>query len=119
MKNNLKGILIAGLLSLVFITSCDNINGSLPEDFDRSGEELRITVIFYPTTAAISEAYREKFGKDKADRIGFASWTNPAGKRPYQCTVHVQKSLKDGDRRMKTLGHEMTHCLLGTWHPEP
>ncbi len=118
MKNNLKNVLTIGLFSLLFIMSCDNIGGGLPEDFDRSGQELRITVIFYPTQKAISDVYREKFGRNKTDRSGFSTWTGPNGKQPYRCTIHAQKPIKNGDDKMKTIGHEMFHCLVGRFHPE-
>lgn len=114
-----KEVLATGLLSMLFLTSCEPSEKSgLPESFDRSGEELRITVIFHPSQAAVDKAYRDQFGRSNIDRLGFAVFANP-GNRPYWCTIHAQKPTRRDDEKMDTLGHELTHCLLGTWHEEP
>jgi len=119
----IKGIAVAGLLAIsLLLTSCDPSSSSLPEDFDRSGEEMRITVIFHPSQQAVDEAYVKEFGRARNERginrLGFAVWANP-GNKPYWCRIHAQKPTRvSGDQKMETLGHELTHCLIGTFHPE-
>ncbi len=119
----IKGAIVAGILALL-LTSCDPDGTSgLPEDFDRSGEEMRITVIFHPSQQAVDSAYIEEFGRARnessVNRLGFAVWANP-GNKPYWCRIHAQKPTRvTNDERMETLGHELTHCLIGTFHPEP
>lgn len=117
-----KGAILIILTSL-FMVSCDPAPKALPEDFDRSGEEMRITVIFHPTQAAVDRAFVEEFGRApnerRINRLGFAVWANP-GNKPYWCRIHAQKPTKvTNDEKMETLGHELTHCLIGTFHPEP
>lgn len=118
MKNSVKGFIAA---SLLFLVSCDPSPSSLPEDFDRSGEEMRITVIFHATQSDIDKAFVEEFGRarneSKIKRLGFAVWANP-GNKPYWCRIHAQKPTKEDDEKMDTLGHELAHCLIGTFHPE-
>lgn len=109
-------------LAALFITSCDSDGTSgLPEEFDRSGEEMHITVIFHPNQQAVDKAYVEEFGRKRNEnsmnRLGFAVWANP-GNKPYWCRIHAQKPKKLKGEKMKTLGHELTHCLIGSFHPE-
>ena len=118
----MRGLIATLILSTLFLTSCDPSPKSLPEDFDRSGEEMRITVIFHPNQAAVDKAYVEEFGRvrneSSINRLGFAVWANP-GNKPYWCRIHAQKPTGKDDEKMDTLGHELAHCLIGTWHPEP
>lgn len=119
----IKGAIVAGLLAL-FLTSCDPDGTSgLPEDFDRSGEAVEITVIWHKNQEAVDKAYVEEFGRARNERsinrLGFAVWANPSNK-PYWCRIHAVKptSAKNSDK-MDTLGHELLHCMIGTFHPEP
>ena len=102
---------------MLFLTSCEPESGGLPEDFDRSGEEMRITVIFHPNQQSIDAAHKKQFGQTNNKRLGFAVWANP-GNRPYWCTIHTQKPTGINDQKTISLGHELTHCLIGTYHPE-
>ena len=119
----IKGAIITGLLALC-LTSCDNDGGrGLPEDFDRSGEAMHITVIWHKNQQAVDNAYVEEFGRARNERainrLGFAVWADP-GRKPYWCRIHAVKptSVKNSDK-MDTLGHELLHCTIGTFHPEP
>ena len=119
----IRGAILTGLLAL-FLTSCDNDGSSgLPEDFDRSGEEQRITVIWHKNQQSVDKAYVEEFGRARNERainrLGFAVWANP-GKRPYWCKIHAVKPTRvTNDEKMDTLGHELLHCIIGTFHSEP
>lgn len=101
---------------LVFLVGCEQSSG-LPEDFDRSGQELRVTVIYHSSLIDLQDSYEKEFGKRYTDQLGYAVWKNP-GAQPYTCEVHVMKPKFDGDDAMDTLGHEMTHCLIGSFHKE-
>ena len=120
-----KGILAIGLLSLLFITSCDpDGTSSLPESFDRSGEVVEITVTWHKNQQAVDQAYIEEFGsgdicKTRINRVGFAVWANPS-REPKWCRIHAIKPTRvKNDKKMETLGHEFLHCMIGTFHPEP
>jgi len=124
----MKGAKIRGAaiiaIAALFLTSCDpDGTKGLPEDFDRSGEEMRITVIFHPNQKAVDAAYVEEFGRARNEgainRLGFAVWANP-GNKPYWCRIHAVKPTRvKNDEKMDTLGHELLHCTIGTFHPEP
>ena len=114
----IRGAIIVALAAL-FMTSCDSDGTSgLPQSFDRSDIVIEVTVIWHETQADIDKAYREEFGRDNIDRLGFAVWANP-GRQPYWCRIHAQKPKRIDDEKMATLGHEMFHCLTGTFHQEP
>jgi len=119
-----KGILAAGLLSMLFLTSCEpSETKGLPEDFDRSGEAIEITVIWHKSQQAVDKAYVEEFGRERNERginrLGFAVWANPS-REPKWCRIHAMKPTRvKNDDKMDTLGHEMLHCMIGTFHPEP
>jgi hypothetical protein len=118
----LKGAIITGLLAL-FLTSCDN-DGSkgLPEDFDRSEEVIEVTVIWHKSQQAVDSAYVEEFGRARNEsainRLGFAVWADPS-REPKWCRIHAVKPTRvKNDEKMDTLGHELLHCVIGTFHPE-
>lgn len=119
----IKGAIVAGLLAL-FLTSCDNDGSSgLPEDFDRSEETVEITVIWHKSQQGVDSAFVEEFGRARNEssinRLGFAVWANPS-KKPYWCRIHAVKPTRvQNDEKMDTLGHELLHCMIGTFHPEP
>lgn len=119
-----KGLLAAGLLSMLCLSSCepDGTSG-LPEDFDRSGEVVEITVIWHKSQQAVDSAYVEEFGRARNERainrLGFAVWANPS-KEPKWCRIHAMKPTRvKNDEKMETLGHELLHCMIGTFHEEP
>ena len=126
MMNEMKirGLILLGLVSL-FITSCDTDGTStkgLPEDFDRANTIIEVTVIWHKNQAAVDKAYVEEFGRarneNSINRLGFAVWANPS-RRPYWCKIHAVKPTRvKNDEKMDTLGHELLHCTIGTFHPE-
>lgn len=99
------------------IVGCEDAS-TLKQDFDRSGEELRVTVIFHDTKRELNESFYERFGRDGIDRMGYAVFANP-GNRPYWCEIHALRPTRGDDENMDTLGHELSHCLFGAFHPEP
>ena len=117
-----KGILVG--LAALFLASCepDGTKG-LPEDFDRGGEVVEIVVIWHDTQQSIDKAFVEEFGRARNERqinrLGFAVWANPS-REPKWCRIHAMKPTRvNKDPKMDTLGHELLHCMIGTFHPEP
>jgi hypothetical protein len=116
---------IAGLiLATLFIVSCepDGTSG-LPEDFDRSNEVIEVTVIWHKSQQAVDSAYVEEFGRARNEsainRLGFAVWADPS-RDPKWCRIHAVKPTRvKNDEKMDTLGHELLHCVIGTFHTEP
>jgi len=111
----MKKILLLVLLSAILVSSCEV--PSMPQDFDRSGEVMHVTVVYHSSLLDLQDSYAKEFGVRKDGQDGYAVWKNP-GNQPYTCEVHVLKPKANGDTAMDALGHEMTHCLLGTFHKE-
>lgn len=101
---------------LILLVGCEQSSG-LPSDFDRSGETMHVTVVYHDDAESVREKYEEDFGVRKEGQDGYAVWKNP-GAQPYTCEIHVVRPRYDGDTAMDALGHEMTHCLIGSFHKE-
>lgn len=114
MKSVMK-VLFSFLLSLCFLVACDNTDTSLKQDFDRSGEELRVTVIFHDDYRDLNKAYVDRFGRDMVEKHGFAIYANP-GNKPYWCEIHTLRPKHPDDDAMKVMGHELSHCVFGQFH---
>ena len=108
-----KSLAIAALAALL-LSSCDGEPRQIKQDFDRSGEELRITVIFHDSEAALNRAYTERFGGSRREKkLGFAVFANP-GNRPYWCEIHTTRPKNADDEPMDTMGHELPLYRFGS-----
>jgi len=103
------------LLSLALLTSCEPGERQIKQDFDRSGHEMRITVIFHESEQALNKEFRERFGNDGIQKLGFAVYANP-GRQPYWCEIHTTRPKMPDDQAMDTMGHELAHCVFGQFH---
>lgn len=80
--------------------------------FEKAEFERRtqpVTVIEHSTLTALRDAAPKEALQANRDLMGF-SYLRPTG-----CEIHVT-ILKGGEARA-WLGHEMTHCVYGRWHP--
>ena len=93
----------------------DPIEGTI----NRAGQIMAVQVIVHKTDAELQAAYRKWNYGAPVDVIemevhGFAIWSS---EEPGQCQIHIRQINTAGDINMDTLGHEMTHCLYGEFHP--
>lgn len=100
--------------------------------FDRSKTELPITVYFYDTATQVTKKYRELHDIDRgveiASRKGFANWpewrndddepVDPPADAILDCEIHTVKPKNVDDDATLTLGHELLHCLYGSYHQQ-
>lgn len=107
-------VLGTAILSIGLLTSCDT-DTQIKQDFDRSGEELRITVIYHDNLSDLNKSYYERFGNDRIKRLGYAVYANP-GRQPYWCEIHTTRPKYADDEQMNTMGHELSHCVFGQFH---
>ncbi len=103
------------LLSLALLVGCEPTEREIKQDFDRSGYEMRITVIFHDNENALNAAFRERFGNDGIKKQGYAVYANP-GRQPYWCEIHTTRPKRPDDEAMATMGHELSHCVFGQFH---
>lgn len=104
------------LFAIAFLTACDNQGSDVSGDLDRSGKAQKITVYVYETSADMQNAKAEFLNtRRERDLLGWAKWTN---RLEDGCEIHVVKLRGDNDSRMKTWGHELAHCVYGSYHSE-
>jgi len=101
---------------MAMLISCGENNNTLPQDFDRTNQNIILTVTWHDNQEEVDLEFVKSFGEPNPGRTGFAVWKNP-GNIPYTCDIHGIRPKSLNDENMDTLGHELTHCLIGTFHP--
>lgn len=124
----MKKILIL-TCALLFGCSPEDLPSNITPSIDRVGQEMTVKVFFYPDAAALEEAYRKV--NNLTDRVpvpeqwGFARWNEwrapdgiyiePNGAR-YWCNIYTMTPKRQEDQHVLTLGHELLHCVYGSYH---
>jgi len=116
-------LLTIGLL-VFSLTSCDSRKEGIEGSIDRVGEDMRTTVHFHENRVDLKLAYAEvhdiKPHEVPAGLEGFAVWYEWKNKKPEnaenECTIHTVEPRRVDDTNTLTLGHEMLHCLYGSYH---
>jgi hypothetical protein len=105
--------------TILFLVSCqEKVYAPMEKQHNRSGKPIVITVYEYGSYGDVTRALSEFQRKNKQPRttdpsLGWAAWDLH---EPYQCDIHVKTPDKIDDDDVKTLGHEMAHCLYGSYH---
>jgi len=82
---------------------------------DRSGQIQQIQVVVHPSYADLNRAY-VKFKKSaQPEVLGWAAWSIDV---PGQCEIHVTKPVALKTPVVHTWGHELMHCVYGSYHTE-
>lgn len=101
---------ISLLLVLILLAGCDQ-GSEKKGTHDRLGQEQLIKVIPYDTDRALQKAKQELVGGNlDKDLKGFATWTDNI---EDGCTIHILRTATHS-----TKGHELDHCLYGSYHEE-
>lgn len=121
------------LLVLVFVmmlVSCGEQPSNIQPTIDRVDQDIRVRVLFYDNADQLEEAYRQVNNLSNRQPVpepwGFAQWNEwrdangnyvePEGVE-YFCTIHTFRPRRQNDHHTTTLGHELLHCLYGSYHP--
>lgn len=112
----LKTYLVACISALLLtLSSCDQPTEDLREiDLNREDKIIVIRVVVHDDV--------EDLGAEDGV-VGYAAWNVYPKSEPddpnYFCKIYVvrPKSTKD-KAQMKTWGHELMHCVYGTWHSQ-
>lgn len=106
------------ILICLFMTGCDKAGEGLDKQFDRSGQPLEIAVFVYPTRKDMQRAYQERMGGPlDLSRQGWSEWSPDHPE--WGCRIHVVEIPGiTSNSRMSTWGHELAHCLYGSYHKE-
>jgi hypothetical protein len=113
-------IAITTILACILIVSCDGKKQGEPmkKEYNRSGQLIEVVVIEHASYEELQQAFVERNARYGVDippfgQVGWSAWsTDP----PYQCEVHVVAPKYIDDEETLTLGHEMAHCLYGSFH---
>ena len=86
------------------------------QDFDKTEQEMQITVINYDDRKELLESYNArqtpKNQYPKGETIdGYALFSM----KGTACEIHVYRDFHS-NTYMNSLGHEMRHCLEGNFH---
>ena len=109
---------IASFVAVIILTSCQQNGTAIAPEHNRSGKPITITVYEYKTHAEVSNALRQ-FQKSleqpvtKETSLGWSGWDK---EEPYQCEIHIKPPKYVDDDDTLTLGHELAHCLYGSYH---
>lgn len=121
MKKVMIGLALVGYVSAFLgLVSCSE-KQEIEKTHDWTYEPIEVVVHVYPSEKEVTESYwllhEEKYGKvtDDFERYGWAGWNEESN----YCEIHtVDVKNKNDKAAIETLGHEMVHCLYGSWHSE-
>lgn len=84
------------------------------QSFNRFNKDITIHIKTYETKKLMQKAradHDKSSVRDHKKLLGFTIFSN--NNEDYVSTIHIPK-----DATEKTLGHELLHCLKGTFHKE-
>jgi hypothetical protein len=90
----------------------------MQKEHNRTGKPITITVYEYKTYTDVSMAlkiFQQERGQPltKDTSLGWSGWDR---EEPYECEIHIVAPTRIDDEDTLTLGHEMSHCLYGSYH---
>lgn len=121
-------ILIPILLALFLLLGCEPAGEKIKSTLDRSEYPITVTVYFYDSQNDLMRRYRELHNLGSRDEVpklwGFAQWPewqDQAGttvEQPelFSCDIHSMRPKIVDDTPTLTLGHELLHCIYGSYH---
>ena len=118
-------------LGVVFIAtafllgSCEQ-GEQVEPTFDRSGLIVETKVKVHDRLRDMHNAYKDVHNLPNSHDLtglqGFAVWYEfPNGKPSdelYTCEIHIVRPSRVDDNNTLTLGHEMLHCIYGSYHKQ-
>lgn len=115
------------IISIVLMIASCSPESNIKPTMDRTNQDLNIRVIFYDTKSDLAEAYREvnqlPANAEVPDQWGFAAWNEqrtPEGtlidSENKMCVIHTFQPKRQNDRLVLTMGHELLHCVYGSYH---
>jgi len=86
---------------------------------DKTNEFIRVKVITHNTTEEVNEAYKQYMlerGHREENIITVNGWARWANKPIQYCVIHVVEPFTAYDQVFNTWGHELAHCVYGSFH---
>lgn len=128
----LLGIIALAIVLSYGLSSCQEGGERIVPTIDRVGEDILVRVYFYNSSREVTAMYRQLHNIPRnnpmPEMLGFAmwpEWRNQEGEsasRPddeaYECEIHTTQPRFVNDNATMTLGHELLHCVWGSYHRE-
>ena len=84
------------------------------QSFNKFNQDVTIHVKTYNSKKEMQQARADYDGTNIRDHKQLMAFTIFSNNKPdYVATIHIPKDASE-----KTLGHELLHCLKGTFHDE-
>ena len=110
--------IIGAVVLLGIMVSCDPIPSPLNKTHDTTGEYVDIRVQTFSSQRQLNKHLKRKEG-DEVE--GLAQWAHPKDDltKVKRCDIYVVEPKGSRDySQMETWGHELMHCVYGSYHPE-
>lgn len=104
---------------MLLLASCDpSPNSGVKKTHDVTGEYIDIRVMTFDNQSSMQRYLtRNKLTNDEVD--GLAQWVHPKGDltKVKRCEIYVVEPSGVRDySTMQTWGHELVHCMYGSFH---
>jgi hypothetical protein len=112
-----KSILCA-VFVMLSVVSCQQqpaVGAAVHPQFDRSAVVQQIVVYVHPDYQDVNDALDKYAREDRPEVYGWSTWYIDGKGR---CEIHVIKPDHLHTKPVETWGHELMHCVYGSYHPE-
>lgn len=119
MLQNIQCRITLAFIALLMISCEPSPSKKISGTQDYSGTQFPITVYTYENKSELNKAVKEK--KPHGQKVeGLALWfLSKETNKMKRCEIHVVVPSDVDDEHMTTWGHELAHCVYGTYHKEP
>jgi hypothetical protein len=114
-----SALVVCGLLSIGFVSSCTDNGPALTETHNADGKDFTIRVTTFESGAKLQK-YIDDNDLTTESVDGLAQWRITKDMSQLRrCDIYVVKpsSPRDYDV-METWGHELVHCVYGSFHKD-
>ena len=118
MQRDMKTKIILMVMSLLLV-SCDQPNG-INKTHDVTEQYIDIRVTTFKTERQLNNFLQSNNYSDQ-EVEGLASWAHPKGDltKVTRCDIYVTEPSGVRDTgTLSTWGHELAHCIYGSYHKE-
>lgn len=117
------------IISVILLLFSCSPESNITPTMDRTNQDIRVRVVLHPDAASLEEAYRVANNLTERTAVpeqwGFAAWNQwqdsdgnliDLPDQDYWCTIHAYEPRHQTDQKVLTLGHELLHCVYGSYH---
>ena len=107
------------LLSALIVSCSENESAVIEGTHDTTGQDMIIQVHTFRNESALNDAVSKLEGVPSFKVEGLAQWRLDAMGNFKRCDIYVVKPKGKFDYgQQETWGHELMHCVYGSYHRE-